>query len=247
MKMYFWKQAWLKAPLLLCLAAGQVQAATITADGNCTLADAITAANTDTATGNCISGDAGKDTIELTYSPLLSGEPLSQATDGLMITLPPPATPSIPPIPHEENMLLQISTEIFINGNRNTINANKDSVVGSVLYVSSNGNLTLNETTITGGTGYISEDGYRHGGGIYSNGGSLTLNNSTVSGNLVTGYGGGILINDSIVTLTNSTVSGNEGSFGGGGIHSDASTLTLTNSTVNENSSPVYGVGGDLC
>ena len=31
-------------------------AATITVDGTCTLADAITAANTDTATGSCSAG-----------------------------------------------------------------------------------------------------------------------------------------------------------------------------------------------
>ncbi|WLE96884.1 MAG: choice-of-anchor Q domain-containing protein [Candidatus Electrothrix communis] len=271
MKMYFWKQAWLKAPLLLCLAAGQVQAATITADGNCTLADAITAANTDTATGNCISGDAGKDTIELTYSPLLPEEQLSLPTEAIIIT--PPITPI------NEKMLPQITTEIAINGNDNTLNGNNNLAVGSLLHVASSGILTLNEITITGGTGYIGEDGHRHGGGIYSNGGSLTLNNSTVSGNLAAGngggiysnggfltmtnstvsensnsaypygtginYGGGIFIDDSIVTLINSTVNRNEAWSSGGGIYSNGSTLTLTNSTVSGNST-FYDNGGGI-
>jgi hypothetical protein len=42
-----------------------VHAATITVDGVCTLADAITAANTNSATGSCIAGDVGPDTIDL--------------------------------------------------------------------------------------------------------------------------------------------------------------------------------------
>ena len=228
MKMYFWKQAWLLAPLLFCLATGQVQAATITADGDCTLADAITAANTDTATGNCIGGDAGKDTIELTYSPLLQEEAPSILTMSIIIT-----------DPIDKKRLPQITTEILINGNGNTIDANKDSSTGSVLHISSNGILTLNETTVTGGTGYITEDGHSHGGGIYSNGGSLTLNNSTVSGNTASRYGGGIYSDGGFLTLNNSTVSENSTSFYGlgGGIHADSTTLRLTGSTVSGNES----------
>jgi len=46
--------------------AGPAAAATITVDGTtCTLADAITAANTDTATGGCPAG-VGADTLNLT-------------------------------------------------------------------------------------------------------------------------------------------------------------------------------------
>src|SRR4051794_14566254 len=41
------------------------RADTITVDGTCTLADAITAANTDALSGNCTAG-SGKDRIEIT-------------------------------------------------------------------------------------------------------------------------------------------------------------------------------------
>jgi len=43
---------------------GASRANTITVDGTCTLADAITAANTDAPTGNCSAG-SGKDTLEI--------------------------------------------------------------------------------------------------------------------------------------------------------------------------------------
>ena len=58
-------------PLLLAVngapAGAVAPAATITVDGaTCTLADAITAANTNTATGGCDTGSAGADTLNLT-------------------------------------------------------------------------------------------------------------------------------------------------------------------------------------
>ncbi|MCX7060612.1 MAG: hypothetical protein NTZ11_06915 [Gammaproteobacteria bacterium] len=52
----------LAAVLLAGPLAGAAQAATITISDNCSLVDAITAANSDTATGDCAAG-AGADTI----------------------------------------------------------------------------------------------------------------------------------------------------------------------------------------
>ena len=49
------------------------QAANITVNSTCSLADAITAANTDTATGGCQAG-SGDDTITLTGNITLGAE-----------------------------------------------------------------------------------------------------------------------------------------------------------------------------
>ena len=57
--------------ILLLLPIAPVQAATITVNSTCSLANAITAANTDTATGGCQAG-SGADTITLTANITLS-------------------------------------------------------------------------------------------------------------------------------------------------------------------------------
>src|SRR5690606_41443442 len=56
-------------------APADLRAATITANGNCTIADAIRAANNNTASGSCNAGSAvGTDRIVLTYDAVVSGE-----------------------------------------------------------------------------------------------------------------------------------------------------------------------------
>ncbi|MEM6425634.1 MAG: right-handed parallel beta-helix repeat-containing protein [Cyanobacteria bacterium P01_D01_bin.128] len=61
-------------------------AATITVGGGCTLADAITAANTNTATGGCVAGDAGLDTISLPTGTLNIAGPLPEFTEPITVT-----------------------------------------------------------------------------------------------------------------------------------------------------------------
>jgi hypothetical protein len=101
------------------------QAATITVDGSvCTLADALTSANSDDATGGCTIG-SGEDTITLQQDVLLT------------IALP------------------EITSTITIEGGGHKIDGQNNSAVGSVLHVVSGGVLTLNEATVTGGTGRI--------------------------------------------------------------------------------------------
>ncbi|MGB7520919.1 MAG: DUF4347 domain-containing protein [Spirulinaceae cyanobacterium] len=121
------------------------------------------------------------------------------------------------------------------------------------------GNLTLNDSTISGNT---SDFGYA--GGLFTvrtsrdDTTSLTLNNSTVSGNTTEGGpGGGIAIfgrYQTSLTLNNSTVSGNSsivsssvGGFGGGifsaGLRANAVTVTLNNSTISGNTATRDGGG----
>jgi len=111
-----------------------------------------------------------------------------------------------------------------------------------ILQVDASGNLTLNDTTITGGS--LPSGG--NGGGL-SNDGTLTLSNSTVSGNSTgSNNAGGGIDNFGLATLSNSTVSGNTAG-GGSGIantYGGISTLTLNNSTVSGNSASSFSGGG---
>ncbi len=128
------------------------------------------------------------------------------------------------------NGLPVIRSAITIAGQGHTIYRDSGAPEFRLLAVSSTGDLTLQDTTVSGG----------RNSGIFNNG-RLTLTNSTVSGNSAAGTGGGIY-NRASLTLTNSTVSGNSAG-GGGGIYNRVS-LTLTNSTVSGNSAA--GTGGGI-
>ncbi len=142
--------------------------------------------------------------------------------------------------------LPDITTEITIEGAGHTINATATGF--SVLKVTSTGNLTLNQATISGGS-------TPNGGGI-NNAGTVTVQNSTISNNTanessVNGLGGGIY-NTGTLTVQNSTVSDNEtkatesgGVADGGGIY-NTGTLTVQNSTLSGNKTGGNGNGGGI-
>jgi CSLREA domain-containing protein len=133
---------------------------------------------------------------------------------------------------------------ITIAGRGATLTAISGNNLSRVFNVAANGNLTLNNLTVTGGFDPSL------GGGIY-NAGTLKITGSAISGNAVAGgsdnYGGGIF-NGTFATLTisGSTISGNtvsgNGNFSnrGGGLANDNGFLTITGSTVSGNSA----VGG---
>ena len=211
------------AALVLALTTmSTAQAAGITVGGSCTLVDAITAANTDAAVGGCAAG-SGDDTIFLPANST--------------ITLTSPDMTNTSGLP-------QITSTIIIEGNGATITRDSSASAFRIFSVLSTGNLTLNNTTVSGG---LSDNG----GGIAVYAGTLTLNNSTVSGNTA-GAGGGIFSRGgSTATLNNSTVSGNtasgDASLGGGIANYKDGTLTLNNSTVSGNSATgLYARGGGI-
>lgn len=186
---------------------------------NCDLIDAIIAANTDTATGYCAAGTPGADTIEL-----LENVTIYSVNNGSGASL---------------NGLPLITSAITIEGAGFTIARDGGAPQFRILNVETSGNLTLNNTTITGGS--LPNGG--HGGGIANNG-TLTLTNSTISGNSTMSHGGGGIHSGygSTLTLSNSTISGNSTAVYGGGIFNDGTT-TLINSTVSGNTSGVDGGG----
>lgn len=217
------------AALILAMAGSSllvpaVHAATITVDGvTCALGDAIIAANTDAGSGGCVPG-SGADTIELTADVSLtySYAHLYFSTTGL------PA----------------VSTTITIEGNGHSINrVSYGYNVFRLLVVTMTGDLTINNTTLSGG------NSIRDGGAIFNHG-NLTLNNSTLSDNqtvVAPGYGGvgGALFNDEgTVTISNTTFSGSFSTLGGGAIYNNNGVLTISNSTFSGNESE--GSGGAL-
>jgi CSLREA domain-containing protein len=198
-------------------------------DGNCTLREAVIAANTDTAsgsmTGECQAGN-GADTIvlqDLVYFLSIAGAGEDAAATGD----------------------LDILDDLTIAGrqsNKTVINADK---IDMVFHIIGNVKVNLKGVTIQNGLSDIC-------GGIFNNGGTITITKSTISNNMASGdtaWGGGIC-NSALVTLTmtKSTISDNSASGvdndGIGGGISNGGMLTVENqSKIFSNFASDYGGG----
>jgi len=99
---------------------------------------------------------------------------------------------------------------------------------GSGIY-SIQGNVTIENVSVTNNTGYFGAVGLL-------NGSTATLNNVTISDNVISVNGGGLyIIQSSTVTISNSEISSNTTGSDGGGIYSVSSSITISNSTINDN------------
>ena len=136
-----------------------------------------------------------------------------------------------------DNGLPVVSSPITIEGNGSTITRDSGAPAFRIFTINSAGNLTLNETTVSGGVaGDI-------GGGVFNYAGTATLTHSTVSGNSA-GYGGGVVNVDGTTTLTNSTVSGNRADTRGGGVLNNYGFIVIEHSTLTGNTAPANEGGG---
>jgi len=207
------------------------RAGTIVVDGTtCSLANAITTANSGSDTGGCTGGSAGADTIDLQTNVTLT------------------------------SALPNITSEIVLEGNGHTIERDSGASSFRILFVHSSGKLTLKEATIKGGGGVnwaggIHNDGTLtiqkstitgntatlFGGGIY-NWGTLNIQNSTISGNS-SSDGGGIYNagSSSSLTVENSTISGNTATSQGGGVFFKTGSSEIKNSTITGNTALIGG------
>lgn len=113
-----------------------------------------------------------------------------------------------------------ISSTMTIGGNGSTITPDNGAPAFRLFAIAPGGNLTLQDTTVSGGVGVTFV-----GGGVY-NAGTLTLSDSTLSGNSA-GDGGGVFNYAGPLTLTNSTLSGNSSSNSGGGVANAYGLVTL--------------------
>jgi len=210
---------------LMLPGAGTVHAATLTvttttdelnSDGDCSLREAIQAANTDTAVDACPAG-SGADTITvpagtytLTISHLFIKTALTINGSGMGSTIIEQMNPNF---------------RVIDIGNGNP-------PVGPVPVVS------ISRLTVKGGHAISPSNseaffGHIHGAGIHNHG-ILTLTNVTITGNVAQPDGGGGLWNANTATIVNTTIADNSAPTGfGGGI--GGAPLTLTNTIVANN------------
>lgn len=171
----------LTAAITLGLAAGNLQAATITVDtlddtidsGVCSLRSATYAATTDSTFAGCVAGGPGSDTI--VFASGLTG---TLQLDAGASTL-------------QADASLRIGSDMVINGpgiDDLTIRGDDASPVIYAKY--DGGGYTPNQVSISGLT--ITNGRADYGGGIYSKVPSLSLLNTRVSGNIALEAGGGI-------------------------------------------------------
>lgn len=201
--------------LLITLWPRPAFAATIAVSGQCTLVDAITAANTDSAVGNCTAGHL-TDTLLLsptTYSLTAAPYDLDGAT----------ATPDI-------------VTTIIISGGTGATIERSGSAHYRLFHIGSAGNLTLQKVTVRNGN--LSGNG--NGGAIF-NDNQLTLIDSALVANRADN--GGALVNHQIsnATLINSSILSNTALAGGGILNDLGSTLHLSTSHLISNSATGSG------
>lgn len=218
-------------------------------NGNCTLREAIQAANTDTAVDLCPAG-SGADVITLsagTYALTRTGadEDLNQTGD------------------------LDITSILTIRGvDRSTTSIAANTLLDRAIHILSGAQVTLQAMSIAnGGDGTNNQlDGGtiksetaslslmnvdlsygaagRNGGGIYNDGGTIAITSeSIIRDNTANGNGGGIYSASGSVTIDNSIINNNVAPAGnGGGIH-NASMLKVSNTWIHDNTTNQNGAG----
>ncbi len=254
--------------LAITLAATPATAATITVntsddeingDGDCSLREAIRAANMDTAVDACPPG-VGADEIFVpagSYLLTIEGRAEDAAASGdLDITSDLTLTGAgadatvidangLDRVFHVDPAGQGIAATIrgvTMRGGATVLISFVDSSGGGILLGVAN---TLGGT-VPSGTLALADSvvrdnaGARDGGGIANKGGTLALVNSRVVIN--TGAGGGAIVNDGRLTMDSSTLSGNTAG-GGGAIWSLFQDVTITNSTISDNRASGSGGG----
>ncbi len=195
----------------------------LTVNGNCTLREAITAANTNAAVDSCRAGSAGNDLIVLltgTYNLSVAGTGENNTATGDL------------DIKEDLDIFGQGAGKSIVDGN--AIDRVFDNRAGTAV--------DFQDLTITDGKGSSDE-----GAGIRNNGTSVSLMRVTVSANTASGAAsgkGGGIYNASSLTISQSTISGNTAENDGGGIFNTAAgTATIQNSTISGNKADDAGGG----
>jgi len=185
-------------------------------DGDCSLREAITAANTNAAVDACAAGNAAPAVDVIGFSVM--------GTITLGSTLPVIGGFALPP------------EGVTIDGpGANSLTVSGDSAF-RVFVVNVFGILNLEGVTVANGSAFI-------GGGV-DNAGTLTITNSTFSGNSAGAGGGGAIFNNiGPLTITNSTFSGNSTSGIGGAIRNHSGQVTIASTNFSGNSAGAGGGG----
>jgi RHS repeat-associated protein/CSLREA domain-containing protein len=214
-----------------------------TCDTDCSLREAVRAANAST----------GTDTILLpsgTYTLTITGADSTAAKGDLdisesvsIIGQGNPTNTFVVAASGLNDRIFDISAGTISISNI-TIQGGSQSVAGGGGIRSINSALTLSHVVISG------NQTANNGGGVYVQGGSLSVTDSAVVNNTAN-YGGGLLNDSSAVTLTNVTISGNSSVDSGGGMRvtntgtTNLLNVTITNNTADSDSNNT-GEGGGI-
>jgi CSLREA domain-containing protein len=218
----------------------------LNADGDCSLREAIQAANTDTAVDACTAG-SGADTIDLpagTYTIALAGAGEDanatgdfDITDDLVISGAGSLTTTVNGA-DLDRVFQNASSTVELIGL--TISDGLVPGVGRGGGIQNMGTLTITD-------GIISSNEAFNGGGIANDGGTFTLDNSAVTGNATTGNSGaGIINSQGTLIINDSTVTSNFTTGAdrvGGGIGIFGGTTTIDGSRVSGNDTTGNGGG----
>ena len=227
----------LAALIVFCIAIPPgVQAADIAVGSNCTLANAISSANSDTSTGGCTAG-SGADTITLSANVSLSSAlpaiSSSMTIDGDGKTID----------GKNSRRVLDITAGTVTIKDAVLTKGNAGGAHGGIIRARG-ADLTLTRVTLSNG------QSSNNGGGLFFDGSSktLTITDSIISSNQTKdnsgGLGGGIYARAQSATISGTTINSNTGYANGGGIFNDGS-LTIENSTLYANQS-TNGHGGGI-
>ncbi len=191
-------------------------------NGNCTLAEAMTAANSDSAVDNCTPGN-GTDTITLPDHATITLTVVDNTVKG------PSGLPAV-------------TSHIIITGNHAIIarTADANAAAFRLFFVETTGQLELSDLTLQHGNAGTNEDG-----GAVAAHGSLSMQRCVVSDNTAHA-GGGVVIdsatNDATVALTDMILEKNTATSVGGGLYQSGGNLTMLRSTIRDNNAQ-FGAG----
>jgi CSLREA domain-containing protein len=229
--------AWLFSSVQPARGAGPIVVTTtadeLNSNGNCSLREAIQAANTDAPVDACPAG-SGADLIVLPPGIYTLRPGLGQLVISTTLTISPTGTATNTII--DGGGVVQL---FFVQAGgvatltHLTLQRGYSSGNGGAIWNS--GDLWLRYSVITGNVAGS------NGGGIYNRSGTLTVTNSALVSNTARLFRGGALAtNGGRVVLTNTTVSGNQAGTDGGGLYNDA-TMRLFNVTVANNTADADG------
>ncbi|MCA9994801.1 MAG: hypothetical protein KDE56_03570 [Anaerolineales bacterium] len=196
-------------------------AADIMVDGkNCTLMDAITAANTDAVVGGC--DGSSSDTLVLTKDIVLKAIDNSDFGNS--------GTPVI-------------TSNITIQGNGHKIKRDgKDPF--RILTVANGAQLTLNNSVITGGLADVGGGILVHGGTLYMDHSTVSGNDAETSGGGIALVGNGSDVKYSSALILSSVVEKNAAGENGGGIAAmNGGFVLAVQSTISGNEAGLFGGG----
>lgn len=242
-------------------------------DGDCSLREAIQAANTDTAVDGCAAG-SGADTITLppgTYVLTItgSGEDANQTgdldiTDALTIVGAGPGQTIIDANSIDRVFHIHSTTGTVVISGVTVINGNTTGAGGGIY--NGDADLTLINTVVSSNTairgggvyiyrgsvalsgGQIVSNTTVYGGGgvyVYQSGATLSMEDGQIGGNSASD-GGGVYINQGSATLNGGQIVSNTAtSYHGGGVYInwDSATFTLNGGQILSNTASVYGGG----